>query len=71
MLREIVRIDDEKCTGCGVCVPDCHEGAITIESREAEAYDEVAVIACPKLDKGLDMYLQKLGGYNVIYLMIC
>jgi NAD-dependent dihydropyrimidine dehydrogenase PreA subunit len=75
MIREIVKIDEELCDGCGVCVPNCHEGAlqiidgkarliselmcdglgacighcpqgaITIENREAEVYDEVAVIS--------------------------
>jgi NAD-dependent dihydropyrimidine dehydrogenase PreA subunit len=28
--REIVEIDEEKCTGCGECVPACAEGAIQI-----------------------------------------
>lgn len=72
-LREMVLIDEEKCDGCGLCVPscaegaiqiidgkaklvsdnlcdglgaclgDCPQGAITIEKREADEFDEVAV----------------------------
>ena len=30
MERDIINIDDDKCTGCGQCVPNCHEGALQI-----------------------------------------
>jgi len=74
MKRDILKIDEELCNGCGQCVPNCHEGAlqvidgkvrlvselmcdglgacighcpegaITIETREAEPYNEVKVM---------------------------
>ena len=30
MLRKIIRIDEEKCNGCGACASACHEGAIAM-----------------------------------------
>lgn len=35
MIREIVVIDDEKCNGCGECIPACAEGALRIENGKA------------------------------------
>lgn len=35
MLRQVIRIDHEKCDGCGECVPACHEGAIAVVDGKA------------------------------------
>lgn len=38
--RQIVRIDEEKCTGCGQCVSPCAEGAIQIIDGKAKVMRE-------------------------------
>lgn len=38
--RKIVQIDEDKCNGCGVCVPNCHEGAIQIIDGKARLIDD-------------------------------
>lgn len=40
MLRQIVRIDEELCTGCGLCVTPCAEGAIQIVDGKARVIRE-------------------------------
>jgi NAD-dependent dihydropyrimidine dehydrogenase PreA subunit len=40
MIREIVTIDEEKCDGCGLCVPACAEGAIKIIDGKAKLLAE-------------------------------
>ncbi len=35
MIREIIQIDEDKCNGCGLCVPNCAEGAIQIIDGKA------------------------------------
>lgn len=35
MIRKIVEIDEEKCTGCGACIPNCAEGALKIIDGKA------------------------------------
>lgn len=36
MIRQIIKIDKEKCNGCGACAVACHEGAIAMIDGKAE-----------------------------------
>lgn len=35
MLRQVIKIDEEKCNGCGLCAKACHEGAIAMVHGKA------------------------------------
>jgi len=39
--RKIVEIDEKKCNGCGLCIPNCHEGALKIVDGKAKLVDSV------------------------------
>jgi NAD-dependent dihydropyrimidine dehydrogenase PreA subunit len=40
MKRRIIRIDENTCTGCGACIPDCPEGAIRLIDGKARLVGE-------------------------------
>ena len=39
--RSIIKIDEDKCNGCGLCVPGCKEGALQIIDGKAKLVSEV------------------------------
>lgn len=96
MKRKIIDIDEERCTGCGICIPDCPEGAlqvidgkarlvsdlfcdglgacigtcpegaISVIEREAEPYDEKAVMTkvVPQGEGVIRAHLEHLLGHG-------
>ena len=99
--RNIIKINEELCNGCGLCAKGCHEGAlqiidgkarliselycdglgacigdcpmsaISVEEKEVEAYDEIAVIKriIPKGEKVLEAHLQHLKSHGEMNLL--
>ena len=41
MKRRIIEIDEERCTGCGECVPDCPEGALQVLDGKARLVSDL------------------------------
>ena len=36
MIRQMIKIDEDKCNGCGLCAQACHEGAIAMQGGKAK-----------------------------------
>jgi ferredoxin len=41
VVRKIIKIDEEKCDGCGLCIPSCAEGALQIVDGKARLVKDV------------------------------
>lgn len=44
MKRNIINIDEQKCNGCGLCIPNCPEGAIQIIDNKARLVSDLCVM---------------------------
>lgn len=61
-----VMVSDLYCDGLGACIPDCPLGAISLEERDAEPYNEEAVMEriAPKGDKVILAHLKHLQDHG-------
>jgi ferredoxin len=41
MKRNVIKIDEEKCDGCGLCIPNCPEGAIQVIDGKARLISDL------------------------------
>ncbi len=41
MIREIITIDEDKCNGCGLCIPNCPEGALQVIDNKARLISDL------------------------------
>src|SRR3989339_1644522 len=41
MKRQIIEIDQDKCNGCGLCIPNCPEGALQIIDHKARLVSDL------------------------------
>lgn len=39
--RKIIKIDEEKCNGCGLCIPNCPEGALQIIDKKVRLISDL------------------------------
>lgn len=41
VMRKIIKIDEDKCDGCGLCIPACEEGALQIVEGKARLVKDI------------------------------
>ncbi|MGZ7210401.1 MAG: ATP-binding protein, partial [Methanobacterium sp.] len=41
MKRDVIKINEEKCTGCGECIPGCPEGALQVIDEKARLISDL------------------------------
>ena len=69
MLRRIIKIDEDKCSGCGLCADACHEGAIGMVNGKAKLLREDycdglgdCLPACP--ENAISFEMREAPAYN-------
>jgi NAD-dependent dihydropyrimidine dehydrogenase PreA subunit len=69
MKRKIISIDEEKCTGCGLCIPDCPEGALQILEGKARLVSDLfcdglgaCIGICP--EGAIEVIEREAGAYD-------
>src|SRR6266568_1042752 len=74
MKREIIKIDEEKCNGCGNCIPNCHEGALQIIDNKAVLVSELmcdglgaCIGYCP--EGALEIEIREAVAYDEVMVM--
>jgi len=74
MKRTIIKIDEKKCTGCGICVSGCHEGALQIIEDKARLVSELfcdglgaCIGECP--EGGITLEEREAQAYSEIQVM--
>ena len=78
MKRKIISIDDNKCTGCGDCIPDCPEGAIQLIDGKARLVSDLfcdglgaCIGTCPQgaisvIEREAEAYDEKTVMENIV-----
>jgi ferredoxin len=67
--RKIIKIDEDKCTGCGLCIPNCPEGALQIIDNKARLISDLfcdglgaCIGHCP--EGAIDIEEREAGEYS-------